>query len=103
MARPAISAAKRAALWAQRVGNAAGGYSTSWVRTNSCRCVLLVGAGDVVPGHAVAVEIVHDGEARLVVLARDLEFAVVRLRLSRAARVTPLSVEAIRGRRETRA
>ena len=30
---------------------------------------LLVGAGDVVPGHAVAVEVVEDGEARLVVLA----------------------------------
>ena len=30
---------------------------------------LLVGAGDVVPGHTVAVEVVHDGEARLVVLA----------------------------------
>ena len=35
---------------------------------------LLVGAGDVVPGHAVAVEIVHDGEARLVVLALMLKW-----------------------------
>ena len=30
---------------------------------------LLVGAGDVVPGHSVAVEVVEDGEARLVILA----------------------------------
>ena len=30
---------------------------------------LLVLAGDIVPFHAVAVEVVHDGEARLVVLA----------------------------------
>ena len=30
---------------------------------------LLVLAGDIVPFHAVAVEVVHDGEARLVILA----------------------------------
>jgi len=64
---------------------------------------LFVVAGDVVPLHAVAVEVVEHGEARLVILARFFELAVVRLRLSPFARVTPFAVQAIRGRCQTHA
>ena len=51
---------------------------------------LLVLAGDIVPFHAVAVEVVHDGEARLVILAlMDVgKEGMIKIRIDEWARRT---------------